>query len=88
MQEQTINFSGVGAQHQNRVAEQNIKIVASWVCANMLNAAYYWPAHDLIKLWPIAINYAVWVYNHLPRVDTGLCPNEMWSQSCTTHDNL
>ena len=36
----------------------------------------------------MTINYAGWVYNHLPRVDTGLCPNKMWSQSRTTHDNL
>ncbi len=36
----------------------------------------------------MATNYAVWVCNHLPRVDTGLCPNKMWSQSQTAHDNL
>ncbi len=36
----------------------------------------------------MAINYAVWVFNHLPRIDTGLCPDEMWSQSRTTHDDL
>ena len=36
----------------------------------------------------MAINYAVWVFNHLPRVDTGLCPDEMWSQSRTSHDDL
>ena len=27
---QTIDYSGVGAQHQNGVAERNIKTVASW----------------------------------------------------------
>ena len=80
-QEQTIDFSGVGAQHQNGVAERNIKTTASWARANMLHVAYHWPAQASIKLWPMAINYAVWVYNHLPRVDTGLCPNKMWSQS-------
>ena len=86
--EQTIVFSGVGAQHQNGVAKRNIKTVASWAQANMLHLAYHWPQHASIKLWPMAINYAVWVYNHLPRVDTGLCPDEMWSQSWTSHDDL
>ena len=36
----------------------------------------------------MTINYPVWVYNHLPRVNTGLYPNKMWSQYPTTHDNL
>ena len=85
---QTIDFSGVGAQHQNGVAERNIKTVASWARANMLHSAYHWPQHASIKLWPMAINYAVWVFNHLPRADTGMCPDEMWSQCRTTHDDL
>ncbi len=67
-----IDFSGVGAQHQNGVAERNIKKVASWARANMLHLAYHWPKHASIRLWPMAIHYAVWIYNHLPRVDTGL----------------
>ena len=36
----------------------------------------------------MAINYVIWVFNHLPRADTGLCPDEMWSQCRTTHDDL
>ena len=48
----------------------------------------HWPEHASLKLWPMAINYTVWVYNHLPRVDTDLCPDEMWSQLRTTHDDL
>ena len=54
----------------------------------MLHAAYHWPQYASIRLWPMAISYAVWVFNHLPRADTGLCPDEMWSQSRTTHDDL
>ena len=57
--EQTIDYSRVGAQHQNRVAEHNIKTIASWARANMLHSAYYWPEHAEIKLWPLAIGYAV-----------------------------
>ena len=86
--EQPITFSGVGTQHQNGIAERNIKTVASWARANMLHSAYHWPEHASIKLWPMAINYAVWVFNHLPRTDTGMCPDEMWSQCRTTHDDL
>ena len=86
--EQKIDFSGVGAQHQNGIAERNIGTVSTWACANMLHSAYHWPQQASIKLWPMAINYAVRVFNHLPSIDTGLCPDEMWSQSLTTHDDL
>ena len=55
---------------------------------NMLHVAYHWPQRALIKLWPMAINYAVWVFNHLPHKDIGMCPDKMWSQSHTTHDDL
>ena len=83
-----IDYSGVGAQHQNGIAERNIKTIATWARANMLHAAYHWPQYATIRLWPMAINYAVWVFNHLPRIDTGLCPDEMWSQCRTNHDDL
>ena len=86
--DQSIDFSGVGAQHQNGVAERNIKTAASWARANMLHLAYHWPQYASLKLWPMAINYEVWAFNHLPRVDTGLCPDEMWLQTRTSHDDL
>ena len=41
--DQKIDFSGVGAQHQNGVAEQNIKTIASWARANLLHSSYHWP---------------------------------------------
>ena len=52
-QDQKIDFSGVGTQHQNGVAERNIKTVASWVQANMLHSAYHQPEHASLKLWPV-----------------------------------
>jgi hypothetical protein len=41
----TYSFSGVRAKHQNGVAEQNIKTIAQWACANMLHLATHWPQH-------------------------------------------
>jgi hypothetical protein len=37
------SFSGVGAKHQNGVAERNIKTTAQWARANMLHLANHWP---------------------------------------------
>lgn len=56
------------------------------ICFIWLN---HWPTHTPIKLWPMAINYAVWVYNHLMRVNTGLLSYPrleflctFWNRSC------
>ena len=40
-QQQTYSFSGVGAHHQNGIAERNIQATAQYVIANMLNLAYH-----------------------------------------------
>jgi hypothetical protein len=85
---QHISFSGVGAHHQNGIAERNIKTVSQWARANMLHAAFHWTEHANIKLWPQAVDYAVWVFNRLPSVETGLSPNELWSNTRSTSNDL
>ncbi len=85
---QHISFSSVGAHHQNGVAERNIKTISQWARANMLHAAFHWTAHANIKLWPQAVDYAVWVFNRLPSVDTGLSPNELWSNTRHTNKDI
>jgi transposase InsO family protein len=79
--DQRYSFSGVGARHQNGIAEQNIKTVAQWARANMLHFAHHWPAKANIHFWPQAIDYALWVFNCLPNLLNGLSPNKICS-SC------
>ena len=55
-------------------------MVAQWACANMLHLATHWPAAANTKYWPQAINYAVWVFNRLPNLTSGILPNELWSR--------
>ncbi len=81
------SFSGVGAKHQNGVAERNIKTAAQWACKNMLHLTNHWPQYASAKYWPQAINYAVWVFNNLPNKESGITPNELWSRS-KSHDNI
>jgi hypothetical protein len=45
----------------------------------MLHLATHWPQFASPKYWPQAINYAVWVFNRLPNIETGISPNEVWS---------
>ena len=70
------SFSGVGAKHMNGIAETNIKTVAQWACANMLHLAQSWPQYADPKYWPQAVNYATWVFNNLPNMDSVISPNE------------
>ena len=45
----------------------------------MLHLATHWPQHASSIFWPQAIDYAVWVFNRMPNMVTGISPNELWS---------
>ncbi len=76
---QTIDYSGVGAHHQNGVAERAIQTITNWARAMMMHQLIHWPEQFSPDLWPFAIDQAVHIWNNLPRTDTGLTPLEMFS---------
>ena len=39
-------------------------------------------------LWPMAIQQAVTLYNTIPKMDSGLSPEEIWCKSKSTHSVL
>lgn len=79
---QTVTFSGSGAAHQNAVAEQAIKTVVYMARTMLIHAAMRSPENTITPdLWPMAMDYAAWIYNHLPKSDTGLSPDEIWTRS-------
>ena len=52
----------------------------------MLHAAIHWPEVADTSLWPMAVNHAVYLYNHVPNELTGLAPIDIfththWTQS-------
>ncbi|EJK71687.1 hypothetical protein THAOC_06848, partial [Thalassiosira oceanica] len=77
---QQYDFSAPHSQFQNGVAERNIGTVMRWARANLLHLARHWPRgnYDYSRLWPFAVDYAIWVFNRLPRMDCGVCPEELW----------
>jgi len=87
-QEQKYSYSGGGAKHQNGVAERNIQTVANWARASLLHAAYRCPAKASVRHWPMTIDYATWVFNRLPQIDTGLSPDEIWSSTRHAHEDF
>ena len=79
---QTIKVSGAGAAHQNGVAERAICTITTMARTLLIHAAMRSPDKNITAdLWPMAMDHASWMYNHLPRADTGLSPNDMWTKS-------
>ena len=74
---QAVGYSGVGAAHQNGVAERNIGTIMSMARTNMLHAAVRWPETADSSLWPMAVDYAVYLFNHVPNPVTGISPIEL-----------
>ena len=77
---QFISKSGVGAHHQNGVAERAIGTAQAMARAMLLHLRIHWPDEFDPALWPFALDYAVHVYNNLPYdIKNGLSPQEIFS---------
>ena len=80
--QQKIRFSGAGASHQNGAAERAIKTVVTMARTMLMHAALRCPEDTLsTDLWPMAMDYAVWVYNQIPNMQSGLYAIEIWNMS-------
>jgi hypothetical protein len=74
--DQSITFSGVRAHHQNGKAECMIQTVVDKARSMMLHTSMHWPETFSMDLWPYAMDYAVFIYNHTPRQQDGVAPIE------------
>ena len=73
--EKSVRFSGVGAAYQNGSAERNIQTIVNMAHTIMLHAALRSLSIFIsTDLWPMAMDHAVWLYNHIPSLETGLAP--------------
>jgi hypothetical protein len=58
----------------------------------MLHAAMRSPEGLIItELWPMAMDHATWLYDHIPKMDTmdtGISPIEIWSRTVLSTANL
>ena len=74
---QEIEFCGVGAHHQNGVAERAIRTVTTSARTMMLHAAIHWPSEISTELWPFAMEYAVYLWNRMPGRISKVTPLEI-----------
>ena len=79
LQEQELDFSGVGAHFQNGVAERAIQTVVTWARAMMMHQLQRWPEVFKESLWPFALEHAAYLWNNLPRHRSGLSPLELFT---------
>ena len=77
--EQGFTYSGVGAHHQNGVAERAIRTVVTRARTMMLHAAVQWPEMADASLWPMALSHSAYLWNITPRMDSKLAPLEVFS---------
>jgi hypothetical protein len=77
-QDQEIRFSGVGAHHQNGIAERAIRNVTEKARSMMQHAYLHWPEEFHVELWPFALDYACWILNHTPNHKHGWMPIELF----------
>ncbi|KAL7452136.1 hypothetical protein ACHAXS_000267 [Conticribra weissflogii] len=54
----------------------------------MIHLQLHWPEFSSLHLWPLAIEYATWIYNRLPKILSGLSPLEIWTGVRASHDKL
>ena len=85
---QDVRFSGVGTPHQNGVAERAIGTVVRMATSMLLHAAIRWPDVADASLWPMVLEYAAYVYNHMPHDNSGIAPIDIWTRTTWPREQL
>ena len=75
---QTIQFCGVGAHHHNGIAERAIRTVTTCARTMMIHAILHNHKEVNLDLWPFAMDYAVYLWNKLPKRDGSNSPEEIF----------
>ena len=78
---QVIRFAGAGAHHHNGTAERAIQTIMSLSRTMMLHSAIHWPDVADSSLWPMAVAHAVYLYNHVPSVESGVAPINIFTRT-------
>ena len=84
---QQIRYCGTNAHHQNGIAERSIRTVSNMARAMLLHAAAHWKNGVDSSLWPMAVTYAVYVYNNTPNAQN-LYPVDLFTGSAVPRHRL
>ena len=81
-------LAGVGAHHHNGVSERAIGTIMSVARAMMIHATIHWPEFCDSSLWPLAVQYAVMIFNRMPDAATGLSPLDILARTRASHSHF
>ena len=84
---QKIHYCGANAHHKIGIAERAIQSVSNMARAMILHATAHWKDGINSTLWPMAVQYAAFQYNHLPNAE-GLCPADFFTGSTVPRNRL
>ena len=84
---QRIHYCGANAHHKNGVAERAVKSISNMARAMLLHASSHWKNGIDASLWPMAVKYAVHLFNCLPN-DQQLCPADLFTGSLVPRHRL
>ena len=85
---QIVRYAGTAAHHQNGIAERAIRTIMTTARTMMIHAAIHWHEMADTQLWPMAVQYAVFLYNHLPNVQTGVSPHDRFTKTTWPIKNI
>ena len=71
---------GTAAHHHNGLAERAIGTVTKIARTMLIHAAIHWPETADSQLWPMAVRHAVYIYNRMPRLESGLSPHDAFTR--------
>ena len=54
-----------------------IKTVTKWTTTLIIDATIHWSDEADLDLWTMAVDYAVWFWNHLPKQGKDIFPLEI-----------
>jgi len=75
--QQTIEYCGVNAHHQNGIAKRQIRSIMDPARMMLLHAMHHWSDIIKVDLWPYALKLAIDLHNHTPG-PSGLSPAEIF----------
>ena len=78
---QAITFCGVGAHHQNGIAERHIRTLTDIARTILLHGMKMWPEAISLSFWPFALKYASDRHNKLAIDSLGYTPLERFSRT-------
>jgi hypothetical protein len=77
--DQKIDYSGMGAHHQDGVSERVIPTVISWTCTMLLRQVIHWPSEARLDLWSFALHQAIYLWNNMSRRGILMSPIELFT---------